>query len=167
MKFYASARLDIRRIGAIKKGDTVIGNRTRVKVVKNKMAPPFRNCEFDIIFNEGISRSGDLVDLAVEASIIDKAGSWYSLDDERIGQGRDNARDFLVEHPELYAKVEQKVREHHGIIKPQAEADAPNTNIAESKKSDDQKAKAGGNGKDPKTPVRADVSSRKKSTVRA
>jgi recombination protein RecA len=115
LKFYSSVRMDIRRIGAIKKGNDVMGNRTRVKVVKNKLAPPFRQCEFDILFNEGISRLGDLLDLAVEAEIVEKSGSWYSYGDERIGQGRENVRDFLVEHGDIARKIEIAVREHHGL----------------------------------------------------
>jgi len=115
LKFYCSVRLDIRRIGAIKKADGVIGNRTRVKVVKNKVAPPFREAEFDILYGEGISREGELIDFGVEAGIIDKSGAWLSYGDERIGQGRDNARQFLKEHPEIYAEIDRKVLSHFGI----------------------------------------------------
>ena len=111
LKFYASVRLDIRRIGAIKKGDEILGNQTRVKVVKNKMAPPFKKCEFDILYNEGISKLGELIDLGVGLDIIDKAGSWYSYNKERIGQGRDNARQFLHDNPDAAQEIEQKVRE--------------------------------------------------------
>jgi recombination protein RecA len=103
LKFYASQRLDIRRIGTIKVGDTAVGNRCRVKVVKNKLAPPFRLCEFDILFGKGISRTGDVLDLGVEADIINKSGAWYSYGEERVGQGRDNARTFLEEHPDILA----------------------------------------------------------------
>src|SRR6187431_389995 len=106
LKFYASARLDIRRIGAIKKDEDVIGNRTRVKVVKNKLAPPFKEVEFDILYGLGVSREGDLVDLASEANIIDKSGAWFSFNGERIGQGRENAKTFLSEHPDLYNTIE-------------------------------------------------------------
>ena len=115
LKFYASVRMDIRRAAAIKKGEEVIGNRTRVKVVKNKMAPPFRTCEFDVLFNEGISKTGDLLDLAVEAGIVEKSGSWYSYGDERIGQGRDNARDTLLGKPELCVDLDRRVREHYHV----------------------------------------------------
>jgi len=110
LKFYASVRLDIRRIGAIKKGDEVIGNQTRVKVVKNKLAPPFRQCEFDILYNEGISKEGELIDMGVAHDIIEKSGAWFSYNKERIGQGKDNARVFLKEHPETAAEIEQKIR---------------------------------------------------------
>jgi recombination protein RecA len=111
LKFYASVRLDIRRIGAIKNGDEVVGNETRVKVVKNKVAPPFRNAEFEILYGEGISREGELVDLGVTAELIQKSGSWYSYAGERIGQGKDNVRNFLKEHPEIAKTLEEKIRE--------------------------------------------------------
>jgi recombination protein RecA len=117
LKFYASVRLDIRRVGAIKDGQDVIGNRTRVKVVKNKMAPPFKEVEFDIMYGEGISREGDLVDLAVEKEIIQKSGAWFSFDDERIGQGRENAKVFLKEHPEVAQAIEEKIKERLGLMK--------------------------------------------------
>jgi recombination protein RecA len=110
LKFYASVRLDIRRIGAIKKGEEVIGNQTRVKVVKNKLAPPFRQCEFDILYNEGISKEGELIDIGVANGIVDKSGAWFSYNKERIGQGKDNVRQFLREHPETAAEIEQKIR---------------------------------------------------------
>ncbi len=116
LKFYASQRLDIRRIGTIKVGDAAVGNRCRVKVVKNKLAPPFRLCEFDILFGKGISRTGDVLDLGVEADIINKSGAWYSYGDERVGQGRDNARTFLEEHPDILAAVELKLLQNHGLI---------------------------------------------------
>ncbi len=122
LKFYASVRLDIRRIGAIKDGQDVIGNRTKVKVVKNKMAPPFKEVEFDIMYGEGISREGDLIDLAVEKEIIDKSGAWFSFDDERIGQGRENAKVFLKEHPEVARAIEGKVKDHFGLVKKEKEA---------------------------------------------
>ncbi len=115
LKFYASVRLDIRRIGAIKKEEDVIGNRTRVKVVKNKMAPPFKEVEFDILYGQGISREGDLVDLASEANIVDKSGAWFSFNGERIGQGRENSKQFLVEHPEVYNSIEAKVLAHFNV----------------------------------------------------
>ncbi len=111
LKFYSSVRLDIRRIGSIKEGQEVVGNRTRVRVVKNKMAPPFTEAEFDIMYGEGISKSGDLIDVGVEAGIIEKSGSWYSYDGERIGQGRENVKKFLKENPDLYEKIYFKTRE--------------------------------------------------------
>lgn len=111
LKFYASVRLDIRKIAAIKEGQEVVGNRTRVKVVKNKVAPPFREAEFDILYDQGISKEGDLIDLAVEKSIIEKSGAWYSYGQERIGQGRENARRFLLENPKMCQEIELKVRE--------------------------------------------------------
>ncbi|MGB5810478.1 MAG: recombinase RecA [Polyangiales bacterium] len=117
LKFYASQRLDIRRIGTIKVGDAAVGNRCRVKVVKNKLAPPFRLCEFDILFGKGISRTGDVLDLGVEANIVQKSGAWYSYGEERIGQGRDNARNFLEDHPDMLAQIEQKLLEKHGLRK--------------------------------------------------
>jgi recombination protein RecA len=115
LKFYASIRLDIRRVGSIKVGEDAIGNRTRVKVVKNKLAPPFLACEFDILFGKGISRSGDVIDLATELKIIDKSGAWYSYTGERIGQGRDNARVFLEEHPQMLNEIESKVFAAKGL----------------------------------------------------
>ncbi|HEX9578342.1 MAG TPA: recombinase RecA [Myxococcales bacterium] len=118
LKFYASQRLDIRRVGAIKDGETVIGSRTRVKVVKNKVAPPFREVEFDILYGQGISREGDLLDLAVENNIIEKSGAWFSYAGERIGQGRENARDFLKAHPAMLADVEARLYEKFGIARP-------------------------------------------------
>jgi recombination protein RecA len=111
LKFYASVRIDIRRIGAIKRGDEVIGNETRVKVVKNKVAPPFKQCEFEILYGEGSSREGELIDLGVKHGMIDKAGAWYSYKDERIGQGKDNVRSFLKERPEMAADIDQRLRE--------------------------------------------------------
>jgi recombination protein RecA len=115
LKFYASIRLDVRRIAAIKEGDEVVGNRTRVKVVKNKMAPPFRQAEFDILYNQGISVEGDLLDLGVEEGIVEKSGSWYSYDDERIGQGRENARRFLLENPEAFERLAEAVYTAKGL----------------------------------------------------
>jgi recombination protein RecA len=116
LKFYASVRLDIRRTGSIKDRDTVMGNSTKVKVVKNKVAPPFREVEFDIMFGEGISKTGELIDLGVKAGVVDKSGSWYSYGDERIGQGRENAKLFLKSNPELAADIEGKIRASHGLI---------------------------------------------------
>jgi recombination protein RecA len=115
LKFYASVRLDIRRIGSIKKNDEVIGNETRVKVVKNKVAPPFREAIFDILYGEGISRQGEVIDLGVSAKIVDKAGAWYSYNGERIGQGKDNAREFLRENPEIARDIENRIRESLGV----------------------------------------------------
>lgn len=111
LKFYSSVRLDIRRIGAIKKGDEVVGNETRVKVVKNKVAPPFRQAEFEILYGEGISREGELIDLGVREGLVDKSGAWYSYQGERIGQGKDNARNYLKEHPEMAAEIDRALRE--------------------------------------------------------
>ena len=110
LKFYASVRLDIRRIGAIKKGDEILGNETRVKVVKNKLAPPFKKAEFEILYGEGISRLGELIDMGVEYDMVNKAGSWYSYNDERIGQGKENARAYLLEHPEMANEIDQRLR---------------------------------------------------------
>jgi recombination protein RecA len=110
LKFYASVRLDIRRIGAIKRGDEVIGNETRVKVVKNKVAPPFKQCEFEILYGEGSSREGELIDLGVKHGMIEKSGAWYSYNEERIGQGKDNVRMFLKEHPEMADEIDQRLR---------------------------------------------------------
>ena len=118
LKFYSSVRLDVRRIAAIKDGDNVVGNRTRVKVVKNKVAPPFRQAEFDIIYNEGISREGDLIDLGVDDGVVEKSGSWYSYGEERIGQGRENARRFLKENPEVTARLQEQVYAARGLKQP-------------------------------------------------
>ncbi|MBQ0943523.1 recombinase RecA [Ideonella sp. 4Y16] len=115
LKFYSSVRLDIRRIGSIKKGDEVIGNETRVKVVKNKVSPPFKEAEFDILYGEGVSREGEIIDLGVNARIVEKSGSWYSYNGEKIGQGKDNAREFLKENPDLAHEIENKVREALGV----------------------------------------------------
>lgn len=116
LKFYASLRLDIRRVGAIKDGEEIVGNRTRVKVVKNKMAPPFKEVEFDILYGEGISRAGDVLDLAVNEGIVEKSGVWYSYKNERIGQGRENARIFLREHPDIMEEIEKKILEKYGAF---------------------------------------------------
>ena len=115
LKFYSSVRIDIRRIGAIKDGEDVVGNRTRIKVVKNKMAPPFREAEFDIMYGEGVSREGDLIDIAVEHKIIDKSGAWFSYSGERLGQGRENVKTYLKEHIELRTTIEEKVRKALGM----------------------------------------------------
>ncbi|HLM45308.1 MAG TPA: recombinase RecA, partial [Myxococcaceae bacterium] len=124
LKFYASQRLDIRRVGAIKNGDNVVGSRTRVKVVKNKVAPPFKEVEFDIMYGTGISREGDLIDLASNDGIVEKSGSWFSFKGERIGQGRENAKDYLREHPEIMKEIELRVLEKYGVVKPAAGAAA-------------------------------------------
>jgi len=118
LKFYASVRLDVRRIAALKDGEEVVGNRTRVKVVKNKVAPPFRQAEFDILYNQGISREGDLIDLGVEAGLVEKSGAWYSYADERIGQGRENARRFLLDNPDVCERLAEAVYAHHGLKRP-------------------------------------------------
>jgi recombination protein RecA len=115
LKFYASVRMDIRRTGSIKSGDEVIGNETRVKVVKNKVAPPFREAHFDILYGEGTSREGEILDIGSEAKIVEKSGAWYSYNGERIGQGKDNARQYLKERPELAHEIENKVRAHLGV----------------------------------------------------
>ena len=117
LKFYASVRMDIRRIGAIKEGDRVVGNRTKVKFVKNKVAPPFRECEFDIMYGEGISKEGDLIDLAVVRNIVEKSGSWFSYSGERLGQGRENVKNFLKENTELRDRIEKDVKVALGLIK--------------------------------------------------
>ena len=117
LKFYSSVRMDIRRVGAIKEGQDVIGNRTRVKVVKNKMAPPFKEVEFDIMYGEGISREGDILDIAVENQIVEKSGAWFSFEGERVGQGRENSKIFLKEHPEVKKKIEHKILERYGLVK--------------------------------------------------
>lgn len=116
LKFYASVRLDIRRIGSIKDKDEVLGNQTRVKVVKNKMAPPFRQVEFDIMYGEGISKTGELLDLGVKANVVEKSGAWFSCDSTRIGQGRENAKKYLREHPEMAESIEKRIREASGIV---------------------------------------------------
>jgi recombination protein RecA len=116
LKFYASVRLDIRRIGAIKERDEVVGNQTRVRVVKNKMAPPFKVVEFDIMYGEGVSKAGELIDLGVKAGVVEKSGAWFSYDGQRIGQGRENVKSFLKEHPDVAASIEKAVRENAGLV---------------------------------------------------
>jgi len=116
LKFYASVRLDIRRIGAIKEHDEVVGNQTRVKVVKNKLAPPFKQVEFDIMYGEGISKTGELIDLGVKAGVVEKSGAWFSYDSQRIGQGRENAKTFLKGNPDIAQKIETAVRQNSGLI---------------------------------------------------
>jgi recombination protein RecA len=126
LKFYASVRLDIRRIGSIKKGEEVIGNETKVKVVKNKVSPPFKTAEFDILFGEGVSREGEIVDMGVEAKVVEKSGAWYAYNGEKIGQGKDNAREFLRENPDIAHEIENKVRESLGIsLLPSIDVEVP------------------------------------------
>jgi recombination protein RecA len=115
LKFYSSVRLDIRRAGALKKGDEVIGSDTKVKVVKNKVAPPFKTAQFDILYGDGISREGEVLDMAVELNFVGKSGAWYSYNGEKIGQGRDNAREFLKNNPEKFAEIEAKIRDAKGV----------------------------------------------------
>ena len=130
LKFYSSVRADIRRIAAIKEGDVVIGNRTKVKIVKNKVAPPFREAEFDIIYGEGISREGDLIDLGVAHNVVEKSGSWYSYKGERIGQGRENSRQFLKDNPDVRAAIDKEIRTTLGLAKSEAAA-APASTLVE------------------------------------
>jgi recombination protein RecA len=116
LKFYASVRLDIRRIGVIKERDEVVGNSTRVKVVKNKLAPPFKQVEFDIMYGEGISKMGELIDLGLKAGVVEKSGAWFSYDSQRLGQGRENAKTFLKQNPETASKIEAAIRQNAGLI---------------------------------------------------
>jgi recombination protein RecA len=116
LKFYASVRLDIRRIGAIKDRDEVVGNQTRVKVVKNKVAPPFKQVEFDIMYGEGVSKTGELIDLGIKAGIVEKSGAWFSYDSQRLGQGRENAKTFLKDNPEIARKIEGLIRQNAGVL---------------------------------------------------
>ena len=128
LKFYASVRVDVRRIGSIKTGQEVIGNRTRVKIVKNKMAPPFREAEFDILYGKGVSREGDALDLATDLGLVDKSGSWYSYNGERMGQGRNNSVNTLTENPDILAELEQKIGEHFGLRKAEGAEPAAGAN---------------------------------------
>jgi recombination protein RecA len=142
LKFYASVRLDIRRIGSIKKGEEVIGNETKVKVVKNKVSPPFKTAEFDILYGEGISREGEIIDMGVENKVLEKSGAWYAYQGEKIGQGKDNAREFLRENPELAVEIENKVREAVGIpLLPTDDADAADAKPARGKAAKEAKDK--------------------------
>ena len=148
LKFYSSVRLDIRRIGAIKDRDEVVGNQTRVKVVKNKMAPPFRQIEFDIMYGEGISKMGELLDLGVTGELVEKAGAWFSYGDQRIGQGRENAKTFLKENPEIASELEQKIRANAGLVADQMlvgpdSEDARNDAKASDNAADSNSEKAG------------------------
>ena len=136
LKFYSSVRLDIRRIGAVKDRDEVVGNQTRVKVVKNKLAPPFKQVEFDIMYGEGVSKTGELIDFGVKASVVEKSGAWFSFDSQRIGQGRENAKTFLKEHPDVAAQIEAAVRQNSGLIADQI------TNKEEGDEDDDDAAEA-------------------------
>ncbi|MFA7400184.1 MAG: recombinase RecA [Sideroxydans sp.] len=144
LKFYASVRLDIRRIGAIKKGDEVIGNETRVKIVKNKVAPPFREALFDILYGEGISREGEIIELGVQHKLIEKSGAWYAYKGEKIGQGKDNAREYLREHPEIAFEIENKVRAALGVtLLEGGEKEKPKASVKASKadaKANEEKA---------------------------
>jgi recombination protein RecA len=117
LKFYASVRVDIRRIAAIKDGETVTGNRTKIKIVKNKMAPPFREAEFDIVYGEGVSKEGDLIDLGVAQNLVEKSGAWYSFKGERIGQGRDNAKQFMKDNPDARKKLDMDLRKQLGLVR--------------------------------------------------
>jgi recombination protein RecA len=125
LKFYASVRLDIRRIGAIKERDEVVGNQTRVKVVKNKLAPPFKQVEFDIMYGEGVSKMGEILDLGVKAGIVEKSGAWFSYDSQRLGQGRENSKAFLKANPDMTAKIEAAIRQNSGLIAEQILAGPP------------------------------------------
>jgi recombination protein RecA len=125
LKFYSSVRADIRRIAAIKEGEVVTGNRTKIKIVKNKLAPPFREAEFDIVYGEGISKEGDLIDLGVAQNLVEKSGAWYSFKGERIGQGRENAKQFLKDNPDVRKKIDTELRKMLGLIRPEAQAAAP------------------------------------------
>src|SRR5262249_60715482 len=118
LKFYASVRVDIRRIASIKDGDAIVGGRTRVKIVKNKLAPPFREAEFDVMYGEGISREGDLLDLAVEKRIVEKSGTWFAFNGERLGQGRENVKHFLKDNPDTFRTIEEPVRKTRGPVPP-------------------------------------------------
>ena len=131
LKFYASMRLDIRRIGAIKEGEETTGNRTRLRVVKNKVAPPFRSAEFDILYGEGISKEGDLIDLGIAHKIVDKAGSWFSYGEIRLGQGRENARVFLRDNPDLAGEIDKKIRTALGLAKGPGAVEASPAPVAE------------------------------------
>jgi len=141
LKFYASVRLDIRRISSLKEGETVVGNRTRVKVVKNKVAAPFQSAEFDILYGKGISKEGDLIDLAVARNIVDKSGAWYSYNGERIGQGRENVRQFLIQNADVADKLEKKLREELGLIAGPGQAVAAGGLAAEKDKPDEKSVK--------------------------
>jgi recombination protein RecA len=137
LKFYASVRLDIRRIGSIKERDEVIGNQTRVKVVKNKLAPPFKQVEFDIMYGEGVSKLGEILDLGVKAGIVEKSGAWFSYDSQRMGQGRENAKAFLRSNPDVTAKIEMAIRQNSGLIAEQILAGSPERDADDEESSED------------------------------
>jgi recombination protein RecA len=139
LKFYSSVRLDIRRIGALKDRDEVVGNQTRVKVVKNKVAPPFKTVEFDILYGEGVSKQGEIIDMGVKADIVEKSGSWYSYDSQRIGQGKENARQFLKDNPAIAAEIEGKIREASGLLA--KELEGPSSEYAEEAKGQEEAPK--------------------------
>ena len=134
LKFYSSVRLDIRRIESIKDGQEVMGSRVRVKVVKNKMAPPFKQAEFDVMFSEGISKVGELVDLGVSRRIVEKAGAWYSYKDERLGQGREAVKNFLKQNPDIATTIDNEIRESYGLVDKPLESPTPESSQADSKK---------------------------------
>ena len=134
LKFYASVRIDIRRIGGIKDGDQVVGGRTRVKVVKNKVAPPFREAEFDVMYGEGISREGDLIDLGVERKIVEKSGTWFSYSGERLGQGRENAKQFLRDNPDTFKAIDERLRKELGLVASTDTAPASQTGTEEARR---------------------------------
>ena len=144
LKFYSSIRLDVRRIEALKQAGEIVGNRTRIKVVKNKIAPPFKEAEFDIMFGQGISKAGDILDLAADLGIINKSGAWYAYKDGKIGQGRENAKQYLKENPDVAAEVEAKVREHYGLVEGNTEE--------EDKKGAKEEKKADAKASDTKAP---------------
>ncbi len=143
LKFYSSVRLDIRRVGSLKKADEVVGSETRVKVVKNKVAPPFKQAEFDILYGEGISREGEIVDLGVECNLVEKSGAWYSYNGEKIGQGKDNSREFLRQNPAIAMEIENKIRAHYGVT----ELAAPALKVVSTSATDDPEAVATANDK--------------------
>ena len=136
LKFYSSVRLDVRRVETLKQGGEMVGNHTRIKVVKNKVAPPFKQAEFDIMFGTGISKEGDILDLAAENSIVNKSGAWYAYEGNKIGQGRENAKLFLKEHPEICDEIERKVRIHYNLL-PGEEEEQQETKTAEAALTDD------------------------------
>ena len=140
LKFYSSVRLDVRRIESLKQGGEIVGNRTRVKVVKNKIAPPFKEAEFDIMFGEGISKVGDILDLAANLNVVIKSGAWFAYNGSKIGQGRENAKQYLKENPDICNEIEAKVREHYGFEEGRKEADQETVKSAKSKKADKTEA---------------------------
>jgi recombination protein RecA len=153
LKFYASVRLDIRRIGAIKEREEVVGNQTRVKVVKNKVAPPFKTIEFDIMYGEGISKTGELIDLGVKAGIVEKAGAWFSFDSERIGQGRENAKTYLKDHPETAERIERAIRQNAGLIAGQILEGAPEASEVSAEAADEGGEGDSAGGEEPVTSI--------------